>query len=275
MTTNTPLKGWTIAVPESRQLDLFSEMLELRGATTLRCPLVSIYDSPNEAAMKAWLTEFTTGDFDDFIVLTGEGLKRITGFAQRFGMEEQWLTALAKVRKVVRGPKPGRVLKSYKLKPDVLAVESTTDGIIKTLEPEDLTGRKIAVQLYGEDPNHKLQEFLSKKKANVSLVAPYVYAPDCENEQVVDVIKQIVNNDIHAMVFTSMQQVPRLLKLANKIEEKTSLIESLNNIVVAAVGPVVADKLEENGIKVTLMPESKFFMKPLVRELVKHAESVG
>lgn len=41
------LAGRTIAVPETRELDIFSSMLERRGATVIRCPLVTILDAPD------------------------------------------------------------------------------------------------------------------------------------------------------------------------------------------------------------------------------------
>ena len=39
-----------VAVPEARQLDVLASLLERRGASVLRCPLVSILDSPDEPA---------------------------------------------------------------------------------------------------------------------------------------------------------------------------------------------------------------------------------
>src|SRR5688572_16991587 len=51
--TNVPLdlnlKGRRIAVPEMRELEVFSALLERRGAEVLRCPLVTIYDSPHSS----------------------------------------------------------------------------------------------------------------------------------------------------------------------------------------------------------------------------------
>ena len=38
------LQGKTIAVPEMRELEVFSALLERRGAKVVRCPLVTIYD---------------------------------------------------------------------------------------------------------------------------------------------------------------------------------------------------------------------------------------
>src|SRR5690606_35848097 len=46
-------------------------------------------------------------------------------------------------------------------------------------------------------------------------------------------------------------------------------VSILKEVTVAAVGPVVAEELRDRGVGVDLMPEQSFFMKPLVRELVR------
>ena len=71
------LKGKRIAVPEMRELEVFSGLLERRGAEVLRCPLVTIYDSPNSAQVLAFAVKLADGGFDDFVLITGEGLTRI------------------------------------------------------------------------------------------------------------------------------------------------------------------------------------------------------
>jgi len=40
-----PLAGRTVAVPETRELEVFAAMLERRGASVVRCPLVAIHDA--------------------------------------------------------------------------------------------------------------------------------------------------------------------------------------------------------------------------------------
>ena len=42
----TSLAGRVIAIPETRQLDVLARLLERRGATVLKVPLVAIYDAP-------------------------------------------------------------------------------------------------------------------------------------------------------------------------------------------------------------------------------------
>src|SRR5256885_8420178 len=48
-----PLAGRTIAVPETRELEVFAAMLERRGASVVRCPLVAIRDAPDPAPVLA------------------------------------------------------------------------------------------------------------------------------------------------------------------------------------------------------------------------------
>lgn len=268
MTDDAPLRGWTIAVPESRQLDVLTDMLEVRGATVLRCPMVAIHDSPDEQGVKQWLQTFCASDFDDFVILTGEGIRRLSGFAERFGMLDQWAAALARVRKIARGPKPGSALREFSLKPEVLADEPTTDGVIATLDREDLHGRKVAVQLYGEERNEKLQDFLRAKGAEVTIIAPYIYASDIDATEVSRLIDTIVNKQLDILIFTSVVQVKRLLAVARQEQREQSLLTALRLTNIAAIGPIVEAMLKELDLPITVVPDDKFFMKPLVRKLV-------
>lgn len=271
-----PLLGKRIAIPESRELVVFANMLEERGAEVLRCPLVAIHDAPDKALIEQWLRDFSRGDFDDLILLTGEGLRRLLGFAERAGgtLQEDFIAALGTVRKITRGPKPGNALRRVGLKPDLLAVTPTTEGVIDSLRGESLQGRRIAVQLYGTEPNLPLISFLEGQGAFVSVVSPYVYADQAEDAQVEALVDRLIGGTpigrtLDAMAFTSSPQVRRLFQIAGKTGREVQLRESLNSIVVAAVGPVVADSLREQGVEVKIMPETSFFMKPLVRQLVR------
>jgi len=259
-----------IAVPESRQLDLFAEMLESRGAEVLRCPLVDIRDAPDPKPIEAWLEDFAAGGCDDLILLTGEGLRRLLGVAERAegGLRDRFAARLADVRKITRGPKPARTLRELDLRPDLPAAAPTTDGVITTLLKQDLAGRKVGVQLYGTDPNKKLMDFLEDAGAEAKPVAPYIYADQTEDAQVAELIESLAGGEVDAIAFTSSPQVRRLFGVARKHELEEALQAALDRIIVAAVGPIVADALTKREVTVDLMPDSSYFMKPLVRELV-------
>src|SRR5438046_3034841 len=150
---NGRLDGCRIVVPESRALDLFVTMLEREGAIAIRCPMVSIHDVEDAAPVEAWLRRLIGGGHDDLVLFTGEGLTRLVGFASRAGIETDVKAALSDVRKIVRGPKPVRVLRSLGLAPDLAAEEPTSEGLVALLEKHDLKRRRIGVQLYPGAPD--------------------------------------------------------------------------------------------------------------------------
>lgn len=271
-TEDLPLRGRRIALPESRELDLFADMLLKRGSDVLRCPLVSIHDAPDSAPVLAWMQVLIAQPFDQLIFLTGEGLRRMVALAERQGgsLRDDFVTALAPIPKLTRGPKPGAALRKIGLKADRVAVSPTTEGVIETLKAENLAGQRIGVQLYGTDPNLKLVAFLQQAGALVSTVSPYIYADDVEDARVDQLIDALLAAEVDAVAFTSATQVRRLFQIARRREQgDAQLLAALRRLKVAAVGPVVRDELLAYGVQVDLMPESSFFMKPLVRELVK------
>lgn len=170
------MQGRTIAIPETRELDLFADLLRRRGAQVLRCPLVSILDAPDPAPVLAWVQRFNAGEMQLLVLLTGEGLRRILSCIQRHDadLHAPFVARLAEVRKLCRGPKPARALRDLGLRTELSAAEPTTAGVIATLSGEALAGLHVGVQLYGTDPNRPLIEFLHTCGATALPVAPYV-----------------------------------------------------------------------------------------------------
>jgi uroporphyrinogen-III synthase len=256
--------GLKIAIPESRQLDVLANLFVKRGADVIRCPLVAIHDSPKKDVVEQWLKDFIGCPPELLILLTGEGIRRLTGFAERAGLYDEWKHALSQVYKLARGPKPNRALKLLDLQADALAPQPTTDGVIEYLSMQEISQKSIAVQLYGEDPNEKLQDYLRERKANYNTIAPYIYASDVEEEKVLELIHLLSENKVDLICFTSKAQLLRLQKVATKAQLYDLLDKGLKQVQIAAVGPVVADLLEEAGYTVAVMPEEKYFMKPMI-----------
>ncbi|MEZ5490963.1 MAG: uroporphyrinogen-III synthase [Gammaproteobacteria bacterium] len=269
------LEGHTVALPESRQLDVLAAMFERRGAAVIRVPLVTILDSPDRTAVESWLREFCADRTDYLVILTGEGVRRLAGFAERAGCREAFITALSNTTKVCRGPKPGRALKELGLKPDLQGRQPTTSGIIATLDELELTAKKVAVQLYGEDPNRPLMDYLASRGARVLPVAPYVYAAEADARQVSDLIEQLHAGSIGLIAFTSKPQFARLLEVARAGGQEGRLLDGLRQTLVAAVGPVVAGQLAEHGVPVHISPQGSYFMKPMVREIERYLHRNG
>jgi uroporphyrinogen-III synthase len=266
--TRGELAGRTIALPETRELDLLARMIEGEGATTVRCPLVAILDAPDPAPVLAWIDELAARRMEDVILFTGEGVRRLVHAAETSGRRDAFVEALRNVRKITRGPKPVRALRELGLEPDLLAGKPTTDGLIATLSQESLQGRTIGVQLYGEEPNEKLMTFLQGAGATPRPVAPYRYASKADDERVGALIEQLAHGAIDLIAFTSSAQVDRLQDVARSRQLGEQLRAGLDRTRVAAIGPVAAESLHQQGIRVDVVPERTFTLKPLVKAIV-------
>jgi uroporphyrinogen-III synthase len=256
------LKGKRIAVPEMRELEVFSGLLERRGAEVLRCPLVTIYDSPHSAQVLAFAVKLADGGFDDFVLITGEGLTRIMSCIDKHdpALRARFVEGLGKLRTITRGPKPARALRALGLKPAIEATEPTTDGVIRSLSTHALEGRRMAVQLYGNDPNLTLMRFLRERGAEVATVAPYVYGNAADDATVQALLERMAAGEVDAIAFTSKLQIERLVT-----QHPAALVRrALTKTKIAAVGPIVAEAIRAAGFEVASSPEHSWFMKPLV-----------
>ena len=259
------LAGRRVALPETRELDRLARMLEDKGAETVRCPLVAIKDAPDARPVVDWIASFP---FDDLILYTGEGLRRLHGFSRRHDLDAAFLDGLQTARKITRGPKPERALRELGLKSDLRAEKPTTDGLMATLSALDLRRRRIGVQLYPGAPEARIIGFLRDAGAEPETVLPYIYASAADDEKVIDLIDRMAGSEVDVIAFTSSPQVDRLFEVARSAKRERILQRALQGTAIAAVGPVVAEILRGHGLDATITPDHSYFMKPLVSAIV-------
>ncbi len=261
------LAGRRVLVPESRELDLFASMLEAHGAEAVRCPLVAMRDVEDPAPVEAWLRRLAEGRFNDLILLTGEGLRRLMPIAKRMGIDGTVVEAIGRLRTVTRGPKPVRALRELGLSAQVTAPAPTTAGVIEALAGLDLAGRTVGVQLYPDNPNLPLLDAIRAGGAVPDPILPYRYASDVETDRVEAAIREMADGRIDVVAFTSSPQVRRFQDVAKARALEEQLRSGLSRTRIAAVGPVVAEAVEAAGAQVWVAPESSFHMKPLVNAI--------
>jgi|SRR6516225_4859240 uroporphyrinogen-III synthase len=260
------LSGRTVALAEGRQLEELAQLLEKEGAVTIRCPMVTILDAPDPAPVVCWLKELIAGQLQLIILMTGEALRRLLGFAERAGLREAFIAALNRTRCITRGPKPVKALQEIGIAPTKIALAPTTEGVIATLREETLQGKTVGLTLFGE-PNPPLVQFLEAAGARVRTVMPYVYAPASDTERVADLIQQMAEGKVSIIIFTSSPQVERLFEVAKEGGLEQVLTRGLELTQIAAVGPIVADNLRRKGARVDICPEQGFVMKNLVQQI--------
>jgi uroporphyrinogen-III synthase len=259
------LHGYRILILESREEAQFSRLLAEQGADVMQCPMFAIHDAPDPAPVEAWIRRFIERPFDDLVLTTGEGLRRLMKVALRIGVGPDLVAAVGEARKFVRGPKPGRALSEIGLEPQHTTEKPTSEGIIELLARVDLKGHRVGLQLYPDKDHSALTGTIMAMGAEVEAVLPYVYDPQAADANIVAAIEEMARERIDAIALTSSGQVRRLFEVAQAHGCEARLREGLAHTPIASVGPVVSDELKSHGLSADIMPAADaFFMRPLI-----------
>src|SRR6202140_3170377 len=259
------LNGYRILILETREEAQFSRLLTEQGADVLQCPMFPIHDAPDSAPVEAWIRRFIEKPFDDLVLMTGEGLRRLMKVARRIDLEQDFIAAIAKTQKFARGPKPGRALREIGLEPQVTTEKPTSEGIAEMLARIDLRGHRVGLQLYPDRDHGALIRAIKAQGAEVDTVLPYVYDAQAADPNIVTAIDEMAKGQIDAIALTSSGQVRRLIEVAQSHNCEDRLREALKQTPIASVGPVVSDELKSQGLRTDIYPANDaWFMKPLI-----------
>jgi uroporphyrinogen-III synthase len=259
------LNGYRILILETREEAQFSRLLAEQGADVLQCPMFTIHDVSDPAPVEAWIKRFVDAPFDDLVLMTGEGLRRLMKVVRRIGIEREFVAALGKARKFARGPKPGRALREIGLEPQVTTEKPTSEGIAEMLSRIDLGGHRVGLQLYPDKDHSVLIGAIKAQGAEVDTVLPYVYDAQAADTNIVTAIDEMAAGRIDAIALTSSGQVRRLVEVAKAHRHEQQLRDGLARTPIASVGPVVSDELKSHGLRTDISPANDaYFMKPLI-----------
>ena len=206
------LNGYRILILETREEAQFSRLLGEQGAAVLQCPMFTIHDAPDPAPIEAWIRRFVDAPFDDLVLMTGEGLRRLMKVVRRIGLEQEFVAALGQARKFARGPKPGRALREIRLEPQVTTEKPTSEGIAEMLSRIDLRGHRLGLQLYPDKDHSVLIGAIKALGAEVDTVLPYVYDARAADANIITAIDEMAAGRIDAIALTNLGQVRRLVE---------------------------------------------------------------
>ncbi|MES2167104.1 MAG: uroporphyrinogen-III synthase [Pseudomonadota bacterium] len=259
------LEGYRILILETREEAQFSRLLQEQGADVLQCPMFTIHDAPDPAPVEAWIRLFIDKRFDDLVLMTGEGLRRMMKVARRIGVDQDFVAAIAKAKRYARGPKPVRALREIGLEANLQTETPTSEGVAAMLAQQDLKGHRVGLQLYPDKDHSKLIGAITSYGATVEPVLPYIYDGQAADTNIVEAIGEMAERRVDAIALTSSGQVRRLIDVARAHGCEDQLRAGLAQTPVASVGPVVSDELKAYGLHTDIYPANdSFFMKPLI-----------
>src|SRR5436190_3225502 len=253
------LNGYRILILETREEAQFSRLLTEQGADVLQCPMFTIHDAPDAAPVEAWIRRLIERPFDDVVLMTGEGLRRLMKVVRRIGLEEAFVASLGKARKFARGPKPGKALREIGLEPQVTTEKPTSEGVAEMLSRLDLRGRRVGLQLYPDKDHGVLIGAIKAQGAEVDTVLPYVYDTKAADANIVTAIDEMARGRIDAIALTNLGQIRRLLDTAKKRGREDKLRQGLSQTPIASVVPAGSDELKSHGLRTDIYPADESF----------------
>jgi uroporphyrinogen-III synthase len=253
-TDSEPLAGFAVGVTAARRHEELAALLERRGARVVHAPAIRLVPLSDDAEL-LHATNVCLGDRLDYaVVTTGIGFRAWLETADGWGLREDLIERLHKVRILARGPKARGAIRSAGLQEDWSPDSESCEEVLRHLLAEDLTGARIAIQLYGE-PLPDFTGALRRAGAEVIEVPVYRWSRTDDSTPLRRLVGQAVAGTVDAITFTSAPAVTATLAVAAEDGLEEALLEALRTHAVAAcVGPVTAQPLTERGVP-TVQPE--------------------
>lgn len=243
-----PLAGFRIGVTAARKAAEQVALLERRGADVLWAPaLATEAQTADEDALRARTEEVLRGPVDLFLATTGTGLRTWFAAAERWGLLDRLLAAVAEAEILARGPKSVGALRSRGLRETWSPASESFDDVLAHLRGRDLTGRRIVIQEYGQ-PMQAAAEALRRQGAEVVVVTVYRIG-SADPSPLLDLVEEVAARRVDAVTFTVARAIDAFLEAAGSAGRREPVIEAFRTDVLACcVGPVTAAAFEPWGI---------------------------
>jgi uroporphyrinogen-III synthase len=248
------VKAKRIAILESRLGEQLADLVKQRGGLPFHAPALA--ELPDLDAQKIGALVRSLGERPAklFIFQTGVGTKALFAATDSLGLTEKFLDFLGKSTIAARGPKPTGALRQRKVRIDRSAADPfTTHEVLESIKDVDVQGRVI-VQRYGTQ-NVELDRALEARGAEVAEIPTYRWSLPADTQPLEKLIGALERGEMHAAVFTNAEQVRNLFAVAQKLNKAAVLKNSLNQTLVASIGPVASAALRDFDIRIGL--ESK------------------
>ncbi|EFM09124.1 Uroporphyrinogen III synthase HEM4 [Paenibacillus curdlanolyticus YK9] len=249
------LEGKKIAITGPRKAEDMARMIgKFGGEAVVRPAQGTVFLDDSQFAEQ--LQSLIEQPVDWLVLTTGVGTEALLSTAEKLGQLDRFIETLRGVKLAARGYKTVNVLRRLGLTPLVRDEDGTTAGLLRLMEPHDLSGQRVGLQLYG-DPAPRLNAVLQSWGAECEEILPYRHIPP-EGDVVSQLLGEIVAGAVDAVAFTSTVQVRYVMEQATTAGMRQQVLDVFAGPVLAvAVGKVTAEALYEEGVARVLFPEEE------------------
>ena len=241
-----------VAILESRMGVQLAGLVAGRGGVPFHAPALAELPDIDHQAIGALVQSLENRPAKLAIFQTGVGTKALFAATDALGLTELFLHLLSKTLVAARGPKPTAALRQRGVRIDFSAADPfTTHEVLDELGDLRMKGERVIVQRYGS-VNRELDAALIARGAEVIEIPTYRWSLPQDTAPLEQLVARLERGEMHAVVFTNAEQMRNLHAVAARLGKSEVLQKSLNQILVASIGPVASAALREAGVKVGL-----------------------
>lgn len=256
-----PLFGKSIVVTRTReQASQLIAGLEENGANCLECSTIDIKPVDTYAVLDAELERLQEYHWIIFSSLNG-----VTHFFKRLYSRGMDARDLKGPHIAVVGKSTADLLHSYGLNADLIPSVFTSEGLAESLLDLGVEGRNILIPR-AEKGREILPETLRGAGAQVTIAPVYKNSPPAGRKE--ELREELDAGKVDMVTFTSSSTVRNFLTMVDA-ESEEKLKELLAGVKIAAIGPITAKTVTDNGLKVDVQPE-EHTIKEMINKIVEY-----
>ncbi|MBW3591434.1 MAG: uroporphyrinogen-III synthase [Actinobacteria bacterium] len=273
MDSQAQLDGLTVGIPAARRATETARLVQRWGGSPLVGPTVREVTATNPAGVVEATQLIIDAPLQWSVHLTGVGTKRWFDLADEAALLNPLLDKLREAGVVARGQKTKAALATVDIQPAWVPEGETSQEIVEWLTPKLGLSDTVALQLHGERAPD-LSNAIISTGAKLVEVQSYLWDVPENLEPAQQLVREIVDGRVQALLVTSAPQVRFLAEISERLGLRDQLIDALGRrVFLAAVGTVAAAGLTDLGLEADLVAEPPR-MGALVRALAESREQI-
>jgi uroporphyrinogen III methyltransferase / synthase len=255
-----PLFGKRIVVTRAReQASDFAALLSELGAECVEFPTIEVISPPSWKELDRAIQNLETYQWLVFTSVNG-----VKYFFDRLEHAGQDARSLKGIRVAAIGPKTADAIRAEGVNPDLVPEEYRAEAVVEAFGKQGVKGLRILLPRAAE-AREVLPQELERMGAEVEVVEAYRTAkPEGSRGEIKAMLEK---GEIHMVTFTSSSTVNNFMDMFK--EESDRLLQWMDKVAVACIGPVTATTAKERGLFVRITP-SEYTIEALAKAIVDH-----
>jgi uroporphyrinogen III methyltransferase/synthase len=256
-----PLFGKRIVVTRAReQASEFLAVLGELGAQCLEFPTIEVVPPASWEGLDRGIREVE--GYQWLVFTSVNGVKYFFHRLETLGGDVRDLKG---VKIAAIGPKTAEAVAAKAIRTDLIPEEYRAEAVVEAFKKENIQGRRILLPR-AREAREVLPQELEKLGAVVDVVEAYrTIKPEGDKEEIRGMLQR---GDIHMVTFTSSSTVNNFLDMF----QGEPVMEWMDKVAVACIGPVTAKRAEDKGLKVTLIAK-EYTIPSLTQAIIEYFSS--